>query len=45
MDTYKLMVEILEKGQCEDIVHKTIQALAHYLGVLPDKIITGEEQS
>lgn len=44
MDTYKLMVEILEKGQREDIVHKTIQSLAHYLEV-PDKIITGEEQS
>lgn len=44
IDTYKLMVEILEKGQQEAIVHKTIQALAHYLEVLPDKITTGEEQ-
>lgn len=44
IDTYKLMVEILEKGQHEVIVHKTIQALAHYLEVLPDKITTGEEQ-
>ncbi len=44
IDTYKLMVEILEKGQHEIIVHKTIQALAHYLEVLPNKITTGEEQ-
>ena len=44
IDTYKLMVEILEKRQHEVIVHKTIQALAHYLEVLPDKITTGEEQ-
>ena len=42
--TYKLMVEILEKGQHEAIVHKTIEALAHYLGILPDKITTGEDQ-
>lgn len=44
IDTYKLMVEILEKGQHEPIVHKTIEALAHYLEILPDKITTGEEQ-
>lgn len=44
IDTYKLMVEILEKNQHEALVHKTIQALAHYLEVLPDKITTGEEQ-
>ncbi|WP_207642006.1 helix-turn-helix domain-containing protein [Clostridium sp. C8] len=44
IDTYKLMVEILEKGQHEAIVHKTMEALAHYLEVLPDKITTGEEQ-
>lgn len=44
IDTYKLMVEILEKSQHEVIVHKTIQALAHYLEILPDKITTGEEQ-
>lgn len=45
IDTYKLITEILEKSQHEIIVHKTIQALAHYLEVLPDNIITGEEQS
>lgn len=45
IDTYKLITEILEKAQHEIIVHKTIQALAHYLEVLPDNIITGEEQA
>ncbi|MDU4910059.1 hypothetical protein [Clostridium baratii] len=45
IDTYKLITEILEKSQHEIIVHKTIQALAHYLEVLPDNITTGEEQS
>lgn len=45
IDTYKLMVEILEKGQHEAIVHKTIEALAHYLEVLPEGISTGEEQA
>jgi hypothetical protein len=45
IDTYKLMVEILEKNQHEAIVHKTIEALAHYLEVLPEGITTGEEQS
>lgn len=44
IDTYKLMVEILEKGQHEAIVHKTMEALAHYLEILPDKITTGEDQ-
>ena len=45
IDTYKLVVEVLEKGQHESIVHKTIEALAHYLEVLPEGIITGEEQA
>lgn len=45
IDTYKLMVEVLEKGQHESIVHKTIEALAHYLEVLPEGITTGEEQA
>lgn len=44
IDTYKLMVEILKKGQHEAIVHKTIEALAHCLEVLPDKITIGEAQ-
>ncbi|MDO5040134.1 helix-turn-helix domain-containing protein [Clostridium sp.] len=45
IDTYKLITEILEKAQEEVIVHKTIQALAHYLELLPDNITTGEEQA
>lgn len=45
IDTYKLVVEILEKGQHESIVHKTIEALAHYLEVLTEGITTGEEQA
>ena len=45
IDTYKLMVEILDKAQHEIIVHKTIEALAHYLELLPDNITTDEEQS
>ena len=44
IDIYKLVVEILEKGQHESIVHKTIEALAHYLEVLPEGITTGEDQ-
>ena len=45
IDTYKLVVEVLEKGQHESIVHKTIEALAHYLEVLTEGITTGEEQA
>lgn len=45
IDTFKLIVEILEKAQHEVIVHKTIEALAHYLEVLPDGITTGDAQS
>lgn len=45
IDTYKLIVEIVEKAQHEVIVHKTIEALAHYLEILPEGITTGEEQA
>lgn len=45
IDTYKLIIEILEKGQHEPLVHKTIEALAHYLEVLPEGITTGDEQA
>lgn len=44
MDTYKLIVEILEKAQQESIVHKTIEALAHYHDLLPDWISSSPEQ-
>ncbi len=45
IDTYKLIIEILEKSQHEPLVHKTIAALAHYLEVLPEEITTGDEQA
>lgn len=44
MDTYKLIVELLEKVQHEVVLHKTIEALAHYYEVLPDWVATGPEQ-
>ena len=44
MDTFKLIVEIMEKKQDEIIVQKTIEALGHYLEVLPDWVSSGEEQ-
>lgn len=44
MDTYALIVELLEKAQHESIFHKTIEALAHYLEVLPEWINSDPEQ-
>lgn len=44
MDTYKLIVELMEKAQHEAIVHKTIEALGHYFDILPDFASTGAEQ-
>ena len=44
MDTYKLLVHLMEKSQHESILHKTIQALAHYLEILPENITTDEAQ-
>ncbi len=38
LETYKLMVELLEKVQHESVLHKTIEALAHYYEVLPDGV-------
>jgi plasmid maintenance system antidote protein VapI len=43
-DTFKLMVELLEKAQHEVILHKTIEALCHYFEVLPNRVSTGSEQ-
>ena len=37
-DTFYLILELLEKAQHEPIFHRTIEALAHYLEVLPDWI-------
>lgn len=44
MDTYKLIIELMEKVQHEVLVHKTIEALAHYFDILPDWVSTGPEQ-
>ncbi len=44
IDTYKLIVELLEKAQHEVLVHKTIEALGHYFEILPDSVSTGTEQ-
>lgn len=44
MDTYKLITELLNKSQQEVILHRTVEALAHYLEVLPDKINSDESQ-
>lgn len=44
IDTYKLIVELLEKAQHEVLVHKTIEALGHYFEILPDWVSTGPEQ-
>lgn len=44
MDTFKLMVELMEKAQHESILHKSIEALSHYLEVLPGSINSDEVQ-
>lgn len=44
LETYKLMVELLEKVQHESVLHKTIEALAHYYEVLPDGVSSEPEQ-
>lgn len=44
IDTYKLVVELMEKSQHEVLLHKTIEALAHYLEILPKGISSTSEQ-
>lgn len=44
IDTYKLIIELLEKVQHEVVLHKTIEALAHYYEVLPDWVVSSSEQ-
>lgn len=44
MDTYKLIVELMEKVPHEIILHKTIEALSHYYKVLPNWVSNGPEQ-
>jgi hypothetical protein len=38
------MVELMEKAQHESILHKSIEALSHYLEVLPGSINSDEAQ-
>ncbi|MBX4262839.1 helix-turn-helix domain-containing protein (plasmid) [Clostridium estertheticum] len=44
LDTYKLIVELMEKVQHEAVLHKTIEALAHYYEVLPTFVNSQPEQ-
>lgn len=44
LDTYKLIVELMEKVQHEAVLHKTIEALAHYYEVLPGWVNSQPEQ-
>jgi len=44
LDTFKLIVELMEKAQHEVILHKTIEALGHYHEVLPDWVSSEPEQ-
>lgn len=44
MDSYRIIIELLEQAGTEAILHKTLQGLAHYLNVLPEDISTGDEQ-
>ena len=38
INMYKLITELMEKVQHEVVLHKTIEALAHYYDILPDWI-------
>lgn len=44
MDTYKLLVELMEKVPHEIVLHKTVEALAHYYKVIPDWVYSSPEQ-
>ncbi|NAS19575.1 transcriptional regulator [Clostridium butyricum] len=44
IETFKLLVELVDKKRHEPILQKTIEALAHYLEVLPAEISSSEEQ-
>lgn len=44
MDTFKLIVELMEKVQHESVLKKTIEAIAHYLEILTDRVSSSEEQ-
>ncbi len=44
IDSYRIIVELMEQVGTEIILHKTLQGLAHYLNLLPSDISTGDEQ-
>lgn len=44
MDTYQLIVDLLEKSQHEVILHKTIEALSHYYETLPGWVVSEPQQ-
>ncbi len=44
MDTYNLIVELMEKVPHEIVLHKTVEALSHYYKVLPDWVSNSPEQ-
>lgn len=44
MDTYKLIVELMEKVPHEIVLHKTIEALSHYYKVPPNWVINHPKQ-
>ncbi len=45
IETYKLIAEIMENSQHEVILHKTIEALAHYFELLPEGVYSSDEQA
>lgn len=45
IETYKLIAEIMGNAQHEVILHKTIEALAHYFNVLPEGVYSSDEQA
>lgn len=44
MDTYNIIVELVEKVPHETIFNKTIEALAHYYNIIPKEINKGFDQ-
>ena len=44
IETYRLLVELMEKSQSETVLQKTIEALAHYYKVIPDWVYSSPEQ-
>lgn len=44
IDTYKLMIELMEKVPDGIILHKTVEALAHFYNVIPKDVMSSMEQ-